>query len=62
MTQWFDTNCHYIVLEFDADTPFRIGSSQLFREEVVTALDRMVEAGRLLRVRLDISQTETLPA
>jgi 5-methyltetrahydropteroyltriglutamate--homocysteine methyltransferase len=32
MTKWFDTNYHYIVPEFDADTPFRIGSSQLFRE------------------------------
>src|SRR5665647_522014 len=29
MTKWFDTNYHYIVPEFDADTPFRIGSSQL---------------------------------
>ena len=32
MTKWFDTNYHYIVPEFDAGTPFRIGSSQLFRE------------------------------
>ena len=32
MTKWFDTNYHYIVPEFDAHTPFRIGSSQLFRE------------------------------
>ena len=30
--------------------------------EVVTALERTVEAARLLRVRLNISQTETLPA
>ena len=30
--------------------------------EVVTSLERMVEAARLLRERLEISQTETLPA
>ena len=32
MTKWFDTNYHYIVPEFDADTQFRIASPQLFRE------------------------------
>jgi 5-methyltetrahydropteroyltriglutamate--homocysteine methyltransferase len=32
MTKWFDTNYHYIVPEFDADTKFRIGSQQLFEE------------------------------
>ncbi|SEL55676.1 5-methyltetrahydropteroyltriglutamate--homocysteine S-methyltransferase [Nitrosovibrio tenuis] len=32
MTKWFDTNYHYIVPEFDADTTFRIDSLQLFRE------------------------------
>ena len=32
MTKWFDTNYHYIVPEFNADTTFRIASSQLFNE------------------------------
>jgi 5-methyltetrahydropteroyltriglutamate--homocysteine methyltransferase len=32
MTKWFDTNYHYIVPEFNADTIFRIASSQLFNE------------------------------
>ena len=32
MTKWFDTNYHYIVPEFDADTRFRIASPQLFKE------------------------------
>ncbi len=32
MTKWFDTNYHYIVPEFDADTRFRIASPHLFRE------------------------------
>ena len=32
MTKWFDTNYHYIVPEFDADTQFRIASPHLFRE------------------------------
>lgn len=32
MTKWFDTNYHYIVPEFDADTTFRIGSTQLLKE------------------------------
>jgi 5-methyltetrahydropteroyltriglutamate--homocysteine methyltransferase len=32
MTKWFDTNYHYIVPEFEADTAFRIGSSKLFDE------------------------------
>ncbi|SFW27745.1 5-methyltetrahydropteroyltriglutamate--homocysteine S-methyltransferase [Nitrosovibrio sp. Nv17] len=32
MTKWFDTNYHYIVPEFDANTRFRIASQQLFEE------------------------------
>jgi 5-methyltetrahydropteroyltriglutamate--homocysteine methyltransferase len=32
MTKWFDTNYHYIVPEFDAQTTFRIASPQLFSE------------------------------
>ncbi|MBA4143056.1 MAG: 5-methyltetrahydropteroyltriglutamate--homocysteine S-methyltransferase [Nitrosospira sp.] len=32
MTKWFDTNYHYIVPEFDAQTSFHIASEQLFRE------------------------------
>jgi 5-methyltetrahydropteroyltriglutamate--homocysteine methyltransferase len=32
MTKWFDTNYHYIVPEFNANTTFRIASLQLFRE------------------------------
>ena len=32
MTKWFDTNYHYIVPEFDAQTTFRIASPQLFEE------------------------------
>jgi len=32
MTKWFDTNYHYIVPEFDADTQFRVASPHLFRE------------------------------
>jgi 5-methyltetrahydropteroyltriglutamate--homocysteine methyltransferase len=32
MTKWFDTNYHYIVPEFDANTRFRVASPQLFRE------------------------------
>jgi 5-methyltetrahydropteroyltriglutamate--homocysteine methyltransferase len=32
MTKWFDTNYHYIVPEFDADTGFSVASPQLFRE------------------------------
>ncbi len=32
MTKWFDTNYHYIVPEFNADTRFRIASPHLFRE------------------------------
>jgi len=32
MTKWFDTNYHYIVPEFDAQTCFRIASTQLFKE------------------------------
>ena len=32
MTKWFDTNYHYIVPEFNANTTFRIASSQLFNE------------------------------
>ncbi len=29
MTKWFDTNYHYIVPEFDADTQFRLDASRL---------------------------------
>lgn len=32
MTKWFDTNYHFIVPEFNADTRFSIASSQLFDE------------------------------
>ena len=32
MTKWFDTNYHYIVPEFDAQTCFRVASTQLFKE------------------------------
>jgi 5-methyltetrahydropteroyltriglutamate--homocysteine methyltransferase len=32
MTKWFDTNYHYIVPEFRADTHFRIAATKLFDE------------------------------
>lgn len=32
MTKWFDTNYHYIVPEFEANTRFRVASRQLFNE------------------------------
>jgi 5-methyltetrahydropteroyltriglutamate--homocysteine methyltransferase len=32
MTKWFDTNYHYLVPEFEADTKFRVGSAKLFDE------------------------------
>ncbi len=32
MTKWFDTNYHYLVPEFHADTAFRLGSERLFGE------------------------------
>ncbi len=32
MTKWFDTNYHYIVPEFRADTRFRIAATKLFDE------------------------------
>ncbi len=32
MTKWFDTNYHYIVPEFRADTTFRLSSSKIFDE------------------------------
>ncbi len=32
MTKWFDTNYHYIVPEFRADTEFKISSSKVFDE------------------------------
>ncbi len=32
MTKWFDTNYHYLVPEFDADTQFRLASERLFDE------------------------------
>ena len=32
MTKWFDTNYHYIVPEFRADTRFRLADDKVFRE------------------------------
>ncbi len=32
MTKWFDTNYHYLVPEFTADTHFKLNSSRLFNE------------------------------
>ncbi|BBP03437.1 5-methyltetrahydropteroyltriglutamate--homocysteine methyltransferase [Sulfuriferula plumbiphila] len=32
MTKWFDTNYHYLVPEFTADTVFRLASERLFNE------------------------------
>ncbi len=32
MTKWFDTNYHYIVPEFQADTKFQVSSSKVFDE------------------------------
>jgi 5-methyltetrahydropteroyltriglutamate--homocysteine methyltransferase len=32
MTKWFDTNYHYLVPEFDADTAFAVRSERLFSE------------------------------
>ena len=32
MTKWFDTNYHYLVPEFTADTAFRLASERLFNE------------------------------
>ncbi|HTB81919.1 MAG TPA: 5-methyltetrahydropteroyltriglutamate--homocysteine S-methyltransferase [Opitutaceae bacterium] len=32
MTKWFDTNYHYLVPEFRADTQFRLSSSKVFDE------------------------------
>jgi 5-methyltetrahydropteroyltriglutamate--homocysteine methyltransferase len=32
MTKWFDTNYHYIVPEFHADTQFKLSSSKVFDE------------------------------
>ncbi|SAL11156.1 5-methyltetrahydropteroyltriglutamate--homocysteine S-methyltransferase [Caballeronia peredens] len=32
MTKWFDTNYHYIVPEFDADTQFRLDTSRLIEQ------------------------------
>lgn len=32
MTKWFDTNYHYLVPEFDADTTFALSSERLFDE------------------------------
>src|SRR5699024_9602585 len=32
MTKWFDTNYHYIVPEFGADTQFKLASSKIFDE------------------------------
>ncbi len=32
MTKWFDTNYHYIVPEFRADTEFRVSTNKIFEE------------------------------
>ena len=32
MTKWFDTNYHYIVPEFDANTKFQLSTNKLFDE------------------------------
>src|SRR5690625_3366049 len=32
MTKWFDTNYHYIVPEFDADTKFNLDATRLLEE------------------------------
>jgi len=32
MTKWFDTNYHYIVPEFNADTTFRLSTNKIFDE------------------------------
>lgn len=32
MTKWFDTNYHYLVPEFNADTEFKLNSERLFTE------------------------------
>ncbi|NQY79037.1 MAG: 5-methyltetrahydropteroyltriglutamate--homocysteine S-methyltransferase [Candidatus Caenarcaniphilales bacterium] len=32
MTKWFDTNYHYIVPEFKADTSFKLSSDKIFQE------------------------------
>jgi len=34
MTKWFDTNYHYIVPEFDAETEFKVASEKIFAEFV----------------------------
>jgi 5-methyltetrahydropteroyltriglutamate--homocysteine methyltransferase len=36
MTKWFDTNYHYLVPEFNADTTFKLNSARLF-DEIVEA-------------------------
>ena len=43
MTKWFDTNYHYIVPEFTADTTFRLDASRLL-EQVVEARAQSVRA------------------
>lgn len=45
MTKWFDTNYHYLVPEFTADTQFRLNSSRLFDEVAeAQALGHQVKA------------------
>jgi 5-methyltetrahydropteroyltriglutamate--homocysteine methyltransferase len=45
MTKWFDTNYHYLVPEFTADTRFSIASERLFNEvEEAQALGHSVKA------------------
>ncbi|ARU31210.1 5-methyltetrahydropteroyltriglutamate--homocysteine S-methyltransferase [Sulfuriferula sp. AH1] len=45
MTKWFDTNYHYLVPEFTADTQFKLNSSRLFDEVAeARALGHQVKA------------------
>jgi 5-methyltetrahydropteroyltriglutamate--homocysteine methyltransferase len=47
MTKWFDTNYHYIVPEFQADTTFRISSTKVF-DEFTEALSLGIQAKPVL--------------
>ena len=47
MTKWFDTNYHYLVPEFTADTSFALGSARLF-DEVAEARTAGFEAKPVL--------------
>ena len=61
MTKWFDTNYHYLVPEFHADTAFRLNSECLFREVAeAQALGHRVKAvlvGPLTFLHLGKSKT-----